>query len=103
MPAEPARGEPDELYGAGPIADFAAIPSRENREIGDDVTQVLEGLRGAGLSQIVAFNLTRPELGIPVVKVIVPLAETWSVFHLHTSRGMMGPRSSRKLRWRPEA
>jgi ribosomal protein S12 methylthiotransferase accessory factor len=102
VPDEPVRGDPAERYGTGQIIEFSAIPSRENSEIGDDVTQVLDGLRAAGMSQVVAYNLTRSELGIPVVKVIVPLAETWSVFNLHTSRGLMGPRSLRKLRWTSE-
>jgi len=96
---EPARGDPDELYGAGPSTSFAAIASRENRHIGDDIAQILEGFCAAGLSQVVAFDLTRPELGIPVVRVIVPLAETWSVFNSHASRGMMGPRALRHLHW----
>ena len=99
VPPEPVHGDPDELYGTGPITDFAAIPSRENREIGDDVAQIVEGFCSAGMRQIVAFDLTRSELGIPVVKVIVPLAETWSVFRLHSSRGMMGQRSLSKLHW----
>jgi ribosomal protein S12 methylthiotransferase accessory factor len=96
---EPARGDPDELYGVGPSTSFAAIASRENQQIGDDISQILDGFRSAGLSQVVAFDLTRLELGIPVVRVIVPLAETWSVFSAHTARGMMGPRSLKKLHW----
>jgi ribosomal protein S12 methylthiotransferase accessory factor len=96
---EPAHGDPDELYGEGPTTSFESIPSRENSHIGDDVAHLLDGFRSAGLSQVVVFDLTRPELGIPVVRAIVPLAETWSVFSSHTSRGMMGPRSLRKLHW----
>ncbi len=94
---EPTRGDPDELYGAGPTTSFGAIPSRENREIGDDIAQILAGFCAAGLSRVVAFDLTRPELEIPVVKVIVPLAETWSVFTSHAARGMLGPRSLKLL------
>jgi ribosomal protein S12 methylthiotransferase accessory factor YcaO len=99
VPHEPVRGDADELYGRGPKIDFGAIRSRENREIGDDIAQIIEGFRAAGMGQIVAYDLTRPDLGIPVVKVIVPLAETWSVYRLHSSRGMMGPRSLNKLHW----
>jgi ribosomal protein S12 methylthiotransferase accessory factor len=99
---KPERGNPDELYGAGPSTSFAAIASRENRHIGDDVSQILEGFCLAGLSQVVAFDLTRPELQVPVVRVIVPLAETWSVFSSHSARGMMGPRCLKRLHWPKE-
>ena len=42
-------------------------------------------------------DLTRHELGVPVVRVVVPLAETWAAFHLHSRRGTLGPRAVRRL------
>jgi ribosomal protein S12 methylthiotransferase accessory factor len=53
---------------------------------------MLDGLRKAGFTQVVAVDLTRPEVGIPVVRVIVPRAEAWPVFEMHARRGTFGPR-----------
>jgi ribosomal protein S12 methylthiotransferase accessory factor len=94
-PQAPYR--PDELYGGGEVIDFAAIPSYPHDCIDDDVTFLLERLRAAGLAEAVAFDLTRPDVGIPVVRVVVPRAEAWTVFHLHTGRGVFGERILRQL------
>jgi YcaO-like protein with predicted kinase domain len=72
---------------------FAEIPTFHNDRIDDDVRTILNNLPGSGLSQVVAFDLTRPDVGIPVVKVVVPRAETWSVFHLHSGRAALGVRA----------
>jgi ribosomal protein S12 methylthiotransferase accessory factor YcaO len=69
----------------------------ENAYIDDDVRLMLQGLRRSGLSQVIAFDMTHPEVGLPVVRVIVPRAETWSAFHVHTGRGHLGPRVSEEL------
>jgi YcaO-like protein with predicted kinase domain len=72
--------------------DFAEIPTSENEYIDDDVRNVLQRLPSCGLSQVIAFDLTHPDIGIPVVRVVVPKAETWAVFHVHTGRGVLGAR-----------
>jgi ribosomal protein S12 methylthiotransferase accessory factor len=72
---------------------FEGIPSVENERIDEDVALILDKLPSYGLKRVIAFDLTRPEVGIPVVKIVVPEAETWSVFHLHTGRGALGPRA----------
>ena len=37
-----------------------------------DLDWELARLRAAGVEQVVAFDLTRPELRIPVVRVVIP-------------------------------
>jgi hypothetical protein len=41
------------------------------------------------------------EMGVPVVRVVVPNAESWTVFHMHTGRGVFGGRIARLLAGAP--
>jgi YcaO-like protein with predicted kinase domain len=87
----------EEVFGQGRWIEFSDIPSIENERIDDDVRLFLERLPKEGIHQLVAFDLTRPEVGIPVVRIVVPRAETWPVFHLHIGRGTFGPRIAQEL------
>ena len=87
----------EEVFAQGRWIEFSDIPSIENERIDDDVRLFLERLPKEGIHQLVAFDLTRPEVGIPVVRIVVPRAETWPVFHLHTGRGTFGPRIAQEL------
>jgi YcaO-like protein with predicted kinase domain len=42
-----------------------------------DLGVLLEAVRGAGLDSVVVVDLTRPEIGVPVVRVIVPGLEAY--------------------------
>jgi ribosomal protein S12 methylthiotransferase accessory factor len=53
-------------------ADFTAVSSFEGDSFDADVAWELARLRSAGISQVVAVDLTREEFGIPVVRVVVP-------------------------------
>jgi len=87
----------EEMFRGSETISFADLPTCQHRCIDEDVALMLERLPLDGLGQVVAFDLTRPEVGIPVVRVVVPLAETWTVFHLHTGRGTFGPRIAQVL------
>ena len=87
----------DEVFDQGRWMSFDEIPSIENDRIDEDVRLLLSRLPEYGLHQLVAFDMTHPEVGIPVVRIVVPLAETWPVFHLHTGRGTFGPRIAQEL------
>lgn len=62
----------DAFERAGARRRFRDVPSRLNRDFEGDLRDLLSGLRQAGLDQAIVFDLTRPELGIPVVRVVVP-------------------------------
>jgi ribosomal protein S12 methylthiotransferase accessory factor len=87
----------EDIFEQGGWISFREVPSVENEQIDDDVRLLLKRLPEYGLHQLVAFDMTRPEVGIPVVRIVVPLAETWPVFHLHTGRGTFGPRIAQEL------
>jgi ribosomal protein S12 methylthiotransferase accessory factor len=60
------------LAGQGPRRDFRAVPSHDGESFADDLAWLLARLRAAGIEQVVAVDLTRPELAIPVVRVVIP-------------------------------
>ncbi len=56
-------------------ADFREVPDFDGRTLNEDLDWLLERLRSTGMKQVVAVDLSKPELGIPVVRVIVPQLE----------------------------
>jgi YcaO-like protein with predicted kinase domain len=87
----------DEVFDQGRWMSFDEIPSVEDEWIDEDVQLMLSRLPEYGLHQLVAFDMTHPDVRIPVVRIVIPLAETWPVFHLHTGRGTFGPRIAQEL------
>jgi ribosomal protein S12 methylthiotransferase accessory factor YcaO len=61
--------------------DFDALDSvsRDNDDFLDDIKHVLTRLRAAGLERVIVVDLTRAEIGVPVVRVIVPGLEMFGV------------------------
>jgi ribosomal protein S12 methylthiotransferase accessory factor len=55
---------------------FSAAPSFESTNFADDVAWEMERLASVGLRQVAVVDLTRADLGIPVVRVIVPGLES---------------------------
>ena len=60
------------LRADGEARDFRDVPTREDDTLGDDVRSALDRLGGVGIRQVVAVDLTKPELGLPVVRVVIP-------------------------------
>lgn len=60
----------------GTLRSFTAAPDSFSARFEDDLAAVLAALRTAGLAQVVVVDLTRPELAVPVVRVIVPGLES---------------------------
>ena len=58
---------------------FADVPSFESDDFLLDIRHMLAKLKEAGLNRAVVVNLTRPEIGIPVVRVIIPGLEMSAV------------------------
>jgi YcaO-like protein with predicted kinase domain len=82
----------EEIFGTRPTISFSDIPSNEFSSINDDVDLILEKMPSMGLRHAIAFDLTRHGVGIPVVRVVVPRSEAWSVYHVHIGRAAIGPR-----------
>lgn len=89
--------DPEHLFGRGAIIPFSAVATREHTTVDEDIRFMLQRLKDDGFAHVVAVDLTRPELGIPVVRIIVPGAEAWSVYVTHGRRGRFGERIARLL------
>jgi ribosomal protein S12 methylthiotransferase accessory factor len=60
------------VAGGGLRRDFRTIASHDGDSFADDLAWLLARLRSAGIEQAVAVDLTRPDLAIPVVRVVIP-------------------------------
>jgi YcaO-like protein with predicted kinase domain len=52
--------------------DFRDVPDFASDDVSDDVAWELDRLRTMGMERLVVVDLTRPEFGIPVVRVVAP-------------------------------
>ncbi|MGB8294796.1 MAG: YcaO-like family protein, partial [Polyangia bacterium] len=77
---------------------FQAAPTYTNDTFEEDVASILKGLRRAGLSEAIVVDLTKPEFGVPVVRVVVPGLETYH----HVQGYVPGLRARRLLEARME-
>jgi ribosomal protein S12 methylthiotransferase accessory factor len=59
---------------------FSAAPDFEGETFEEDVAWLLERLRGAGVRQVVVVDLTKREICLPVVRVVIPGLECAAVF-----------------------
>jgi ribosomal protein S12 methylthiotransferase accessory factor len=59
----------------GRMREFGDVPSFEGTTFDEDVTWELDRLRSAGIASVFFVNLTKPELGVPVVRVVIPRLE----------------------------
>lgn len=55
------------------------IPALDTDDFFEDIRIVCDRLRTVGLDRVIAVDLTRPEIGIPVVRVIVPGLECYAM------------------------
>ncbi|MGH2583714.1 MAG: YcaO-like family protein [Dehalococcoidia bacterium] len=51
---------------------FQDVPTWDAETFNDDVAFELERLQAAGIEQVVVVDLTKPEFGVPVVRVVIP-------------------------------
>jgi thioglycine synthase len=61
------------------IVDFNDIRTFVSNDILHDINFILSNLKNAGLKQAIIVDLTNPDVGIPVVRAIVPGLETFEV------------------------
>jgi YcaO-like protein with predicted kinase domain len=60
-----ARGGEDEV-------DFTNLPDRSTTCFAQDIETVLQALAAVGVDEVIAVDLRREELGVPVVKLVAP-------------------------------
>ncbi len=65
-----------ELDGARPRRSFRDVPDHHLPAVGDDVALALDRLRSIEVPHVAFFDLTRADVGIPVVRVVVPGLES---------------------------
>jgi ribosomal protein S12 methylthiotransferase accessory factor len=61
--------------GKRSFSDVAHVPAES---IDEDVAHELDALKAVGASQVILVDLTRPGIGIPVVRMVVPGLEGWA-------------------------
>jgi ribosomal protein S12 methylthiotransferase accessory factor len=83
--------------GLQPIR-FDDIASYRHPSVTDDIEFIIERMRQSGFEQIVAVDITRADVAIPVVRVIVPRAEIWTLYFAHGDRASPGPRALQQIR-----
>ena len=59
-----------------------------NEDILDDINLILYSLKNVGLKRTIIVDLTNPNIGIPVVRAIIPGLETFEV-----TKSIMGRRA----------
>ena len=67
---------------------FSEVPTFFNEDILDDINFLLYRLKNVGLNQVIIVDLTNPDIGIPVVRAIVPGLETFKI-----TKSVMGMRA----------
>jgi len=58
---------------------YRDVPSSDTDDFKKDIEMVIERLRAQGLDRVIVVDLTREEIGVPVVRVIVPGLEAFAM------------------------
>jgi ribosomal protein S12 methylthiotransferase accessory factor len=64
---------------SGGARELGAMPDLSTDDIKDDIDSIIDRLRRVGLEKVIVYDLTRDELGVPVVRVIVPGLEVYAL------------------------
>lgn len=93
MHAETSERARQELAQPGPQCSFRGAEWQSDT-FNADIDWMLERLQAVGIQRVVAIDLTREELGIPVVKIVIPGLEVMSKL----GECVPGPRARRIMR-----
>ena len=66
-------------YRNNGTVDYADIPSSDTDDFLKDINNIITALEKKGLDRVIVVDLTREEIGIPVVRVIVPGLEVFAM------------------------
>ncbi len=81
--------ERERELSAADARSFADTPSVTHADLRDDLRFTLGALEKAGFEQVIAVDLTRADLGLPVVRVRVPGLATFVVNRLRVGRRVL--------------
>jgi ribosomal protein S12 methylthiotransferase accessory factor len=81
----------------GRLRSLAEVPSWDAETMNEDVRWLLERLRRAGIRQVIVVDLTKPEFGLPVVRVVIPGLE---MALINPDRYLLGHRARAVLQGR---
>ena len=84
------------VRSAKPCRSFVHVPNFESPSLDADLRWLLARLRAAGIEQVVAVDLSREAIGIPVMRVVVPGLE--GMMEDPEGDYMPGPRARRLMR-----
>ena len=78
---------------------FLKLKRYVKKDILEDIKLILNRLKKAGLKRVIIVDLTNPDVGIPVVRAIVPGLETFEIAKLFTNTKLfMGKRAKTHFR-----
>jgi len=78
--------------------DIGEIASSDNDDFLDDIRYTIGRLKSVGVDHVIATDLTRDEIGVPVVRVIVPGMEVYAMDPDRMGRRCINVRSNRITR-----
>jgi ribosomal protein S12 methylthiotransferase accessory factor len=87
------RNQRELLRAIGSMRDFRAVPTTDHPTFDEDLTYMLRRLQAVGIKRAVMVDLTRPEFGIPVAKMVIPGLEALRV----SADYILGPRGRARL------
>src|SRR5262249_37704029 len=61
-----------QMNGDAPMRDFHDVPTHEGDSLDEDVSWAVERLQAVGIRQVVAVDLTKPELRLHVARIVIP-------------------------------
>lgn len=79
---------------------FSEIETYVKKDIRDDIKLVLKRLKKAGLKRAIIVDLTNKDIGIPVVRAIVPGLETFEIAKLFTVTELFMGRRAKRSYWK---
>jgi ribosomal protein S12 methylthiotransferase accessory factor YcaO len=77
--------------------DFSSINTHDYQDILDDINCMIRNLSSVGLRQIIAIDLTVLGIDMPVIKILIPGIEDWSVFNFSNQHCILGYRGRQFL------
>ena len=83
---------------SGQTISFDDIASYQHPSVNEDVEFIIERMRQSGFDQVVVVDITQADVGIPVVRVIVPRSEIWTLYFADGGRASLGPRALQQIR-----